>query len=154
MYRMGKKSILMLMIIVCLAVLGAAIFLIIWTGWGKTTVTDNLANGTTDQTEVTDGLSTQPSSAQPEVVMFHNDTGPMCIEAKEFFEENGIQFEEHLTTDSDFSELLFEYKAKFNGQSEGESSSFGYYPMIFLENKAFSGYNDSVGEQILKELGL
>lgn len=38
------------------------------------------------------------------LVIFHNETGPMCVEAIEFFNENDIKFTEHLTTDEDFQE--------------------------------------------------
>ena len=35
--------------------------------------------------------------------MFHNDTAPMCLEAKEFKSQN-IPFEEHLTEEPDFAQ--------------------------------------------------
>jgi hypothetical protein len=84
------------------------------------------------------------------VVMFHNGTGPMCLEAIDFFEENNIKYTEHLTTDSDFNTLLNEYKDKVDGVSEGVSTYFGYYPMIFIGDKAYSGFNEEIGAEILE----
>ena len=87
------------------------------------------------------------------VIMFHNDAGPMCVEALEFFEEHGIPVEEHLTTDEDFSFELDEYREEFNGVSEGVSNSFEYYPMIFIGGRAFSGFDSEVGQEILELSG-
>jgi len=88
---------------------------------------------------------------EPDLVMFHNDTGPMCLEAKDFFEKNGLEYKEVLTTDDDFSSQLGEYKSKCP-QSEGVSSSYSYYPFIFLGEKAYSGFNEEIGKSILQFL--
>lgn len=84
-----------------------------------------------------------------DVVVFHNNTGPMCVEALAFFEENGIDYEEHLTSDIDFSELLEDYKEE-TPVSEGVSENFGYYPMIFVGGRAFSGFSDEIGDEIIE----
>lgn len=97
------------------------------------------------------------SSAAPiaskEVLMFHNDKGPMCVEAKEFFSAQNIGVEEHLTTEADFREELQRLKAQY-GSSEGVSESFGYYPIIFVGEKAFSGFNKEIKQAVLEELGI
>ena len=85
-----------------------------------------------------------------ELVVFHNGTGPMCLEALEFFSENDIEYIEYLTTDSNFSERLSEYRSEYGDVSEGVSTSFGYYPIIFYKDRAFSGFNDDIREVILR----
>jgi hypothetical protein len=97
--------------------------------------------------ESSDNSGTQE---QDTLVMFHNGTGPMCIEAIEFFEDNSIEYEEYLTIDEGFDETLSEFKEEYGNVSEGESSSFGYYPMIFYKDKAFSGFNEEIGNIILE----
>ncbi len=96
-------------------------------------------------------ISQEDSDTQEQdtLVMFHNGTGPMCIEAIEFFEENDIEYEEYLTIDEGFEETLSEFKEEYGNVSEGESATFGYYPMIFYKDKAFSGFNEEVGNTIL-----
>ena len=84
-----------------------------------------------------------------QLAIFHNGTGPMCLEALEFFDENDIKYVEHLTMDSDFSEKLTQYQDLYGNQSEGVSVSFGYYPFIFYKDTVFSGFNDDIGDEIL-----
>ncbi|MDD3474608.1 MAG: hypothetical protein PHP08_01740 [Candidatus Dojkabacteria bacterium] len=84
-----------------------------------------------------------------ELIIFHNGTGPMCIEALEFLEDNDIKYTQYLTTDEDFSEKLSQYKDLYNNESDGVSTSFGYYPIIFYMDKAFSGFNDDISSTIL-----
>ena len=86
------------------------------------------------------------------VVIFHNGIGPMCVETLEFFEENGIEYIEHLTTESDFHVVLDDYKEDFENVSEGVSQSFSYYPIIFIGDRVFSGFNDEIAEEILELL--
>lgn len=81
------------------------------------------------------------------IVIFHNGVGPMCLEALEFFKENGYEYIEYKTEDEVFMEKLLEYKSGFNS-SEGVSESFGYYPIIFVKDRAFSGFNDLVEDSI------
>jgi glutaredoxin len=76
--------------------------------------------------------------------MFHNGSGPMCLEAIDFLEENDIEYTEYLTTDENFEERLEEYKEEYGETSEGVSNSYGYYPMIFYKGRSFSGFNDEI----------
>ena len=85
------------------------------------------------------------------VVIFHNNTGSMCLDALAFLKDNNISFEEHLNTDSDYSSTLQTYKTN-NPSSEGVSTDYGYYPYIFVKGKAFSGFNDEVQQEILNAL--
>ena len=84
-----------------------------------------------------------------QLVMFHNGAGPMCIDAVEFFKENSIKYVEYLTTDEDFSEKLKSYKDRYGDVSEGVSTSYGYYPIIFYKDKVFSGFSEEIGNTIL-----
>jgi len=81
------------------------------------------------------------------LVMFHNGTGSMCLEALEFIEEIDYTVEEHLNTESDFWEKLNELQDIY-GSSEGVSTSFGYYPIIFIQDKAYSGFNEDIQNEI------
>src|SRR5690606_2584321 len=103
---------------------------------------DDLNKGGTDS-----GTSNAVTKAK--VVIFHNNTGPMCLEALDFLRENNIEHEQHLTTDSDYSVQLEAYKAD-NPTSEGVSTNYGYYPLIFVNGSAFSGFNNEIGEDIIE----
>ncbi|MEA2020631.1 MAG: hypothetical protein U9M98_02840 [Patescibacteria group bacterium] len=85
------------------------------------------------------------------VIMFHNNQGPMCKDAVEFFEQLDVSVEEHLTSESDFWEELNKWKNLYK-QSEGVSPSFGYYPIIFVNDRAFSGFNAEIENEILNEI--
>ncbi|HQF36407.1 MAG TPA: polysaccharide deacetylase family protein, partial [Candidatus Dojkabacteria bacterium] len=102
---------------------------------------EDLTGSKTDDKKVTNN----------KVVVFHNNTGPMCLEMLEFFNQNDIEYEEHLNIEEEFTTLLRSYKADFT-ESEGVSTSFGYYPMIFVGDRAFSGFDSTVGEEIMDEL--
>lgn len=101
--------------------------------------------------DLNEGESGILESKSNEVVVFHNGTGPMCIEMEEFFQENNIEYEEHLTTDTDFGTQLNAYKGNIS-KSEGISDSYGYYPIIFVEGKAYSGFSEEIGDEILGTL--
>jgi hypothetical protein len=73
----------------------------------------------------------------------------MCLEALQFFEQNNIEYIEYLTTDEDFNDKLELYVEEYNNVSEGVSTSFGYYPMIFFKDRAFSGFNSEIGDILL-----
>lgn len=101
--------------------------------------------------DLNEGESGILESKSNEVVVFHNGTGPMCIEMEEFFQENNIEYEEHLTTDTDFGTQLNAYKGNIS-KSEGISDSYGYYPIIFVGGKAYSGFSEEIGNEILEIL--
>jgi len=82
-----------------------------------------------------------------EIVIFHNGTGTMCMEALSFLRTQGYEYTEYLNTDEDFSIKINEYKADFE-KSEGVSETFSYYPIIFIKGRAFSGFNQTVQESI------
>lgn len=90
-------------------------------------------------------------SANNKMVALHNGQGPMCIEFLNFIKTLDYPVEQHLATDKNFNEILISYESKFS-ESEGLSPSFGYYPMIFINNRAFSGFNEEIKSEILKEV--
>jgi len=103
-------------------------------------------------TSTKSGSRLESSKKQGKILMFHNGKGPMCLEAVSFLETIDYPSEQVLTTDPDFSQRLATEKAKFE-QSEGVSDSFGYYPIIFVGDRAFSGFNEEIKDEILKEIG-
>ena len=82
-----------------------------------------------------------------EIVIFHNGTGTMCMEALSFLRTQGYEFTDYLNTDEDYSVKINEYKVDFE-KSEGVSETFSYYPIIFIKGRAFSGFNQTVQESI------
>ena len=86
---------------------------------------------------------------QEELVMFHNGKGSMCLDAIEFFDKKDIEYTEYLTDEDDFNQKLNTYIDEYGEESEGVSSSYGYYPMIFYKGRSFSGFNDDIGKTLL-----
>ncbi len=91
------------------------------------------------------------------LLIFHNGGGPMCLAALEWLEEAqaghaALIVEEHLTTDAGEIDLLHRLEDEYPG-SEGVSATFGYLPIIFFQNRAFSGFNDEVKASLDALLG-
>ena len=85
------------------------------------------------------------------LMMFHNGSGPMCLDALDFIETIDYQVEEYLDTEKDFYDVFNNVKKEFSS-SEGIHPLFGYYPIIFIKDRVFSGFNDSIKNEILKEI--
>lgn len=85
------------------------------------------------------------------IVAFHNGQGPMCLDFLEFTKGIKYPVEQHLTTDSDFNAQLSTYKSKYS-KSSGVDEDFGYYPIIFAGDKAYSGFNEEIKSEILKQI--
>ncbi|MBD3360157.1 MAG: hypothetical protein GF365_05655 [Candidatus Buchananbacteria bacterium] len=96
--------------------------------------------------------SADTSAVDNKILMFHNGTGPMCLDAMEFVEDINYPVEQVLNDEENFRQRFNEIKNKFE-QSQGVSDSFGYYPIIFVNDKAFSGFNEQIKNQILSEIG-
>jgi glutaredoxin len=75
----------------------------------------------------------------------------MCLDFLKFLKEHNIEYEEHLVTDTDFGSQLNAHKVT-NPESEGTSETYGYYPIIFIKGKAYSGFNEDIGEEIINLL--
>ncbi len=85
------------------------------------------------------------------LVIFHNGKGSMCTEAKRFLDGLSYPVEEHLNTEKDFLKLLESYRAKYPG-SLGLSADYGYFPIIIVGGKAYSGFDENIKEMIQKEI--
>lgn len=87
------------------------------------------------------------------LMIFHNGTGPMCLEALDWLaaiqlEHPELVVEEYLTTEPAGLALFKQLKAQHE-QSQGVSTSFGYLPVIFFAGEAFSGFNDAVKQSLI-----
>ena len=67
----------------------------------------------------------------------------MCKDAEAFLMGLDYPIEEHLTDEKNFYALLDRYRIQIP-QSEGVSDSYEYFPIIFLKNRAFSGFDENV----------
>jgi hypothetical protein len=89
------------------------------------------------------------------LLIFHNNSGPMCLAALEWLdgaqaEHSTLVIEEHLTYEPGERELLAQLEAEYP-TSQGVSTSFGYLPIVFFGEQAFSGFNEEVS-QMLQDL--
>lgn len=100
--------------------------------------------------DLNEGTSYVPKK-KDRVVIFHNGSGNMCLDLLAYLRENNIEYEEHKTTDTDFVSQLNSYK---KGKSEGVSDSYGYYPIIFIGDRAFSGFNENIKNEINGLVGI
>jgi len=85
------------------------------------------------------------------IFMFHNGVGPMCLEALNFIKTIDYPVEQFLDSQEDFKVKLDKFKAEFSS-SEGIHPLFGYYPIIFIKDRVFSGFNETIKNEILKEI--
>lgn len=85
------------------------------------------------------------------IVMFHNGLGPMCRDAEAFLDGLDYPVEEHLLGERSFLELLERYRVQFEA-SEGVSAEFEFFPLIFVKDRAFSGFNPDVRAAIEAEI--
>lgn len=86
------------------------------------------------------------------LVMFHNGKGPMCKDAQDFLAGLDYPVEEHLVGQKNFYNLLDRYRVQVPN-SEGVSEDYGYFPIIFLKDRAFSGFDQAVKTAIEAEIG-
>jgi len=97
--------------------------------------------------DINEKVNSDTQNEDENIVIFHNGTGPMCIEALSFFKAHKYEYTEYINSEEGYSIKLNEYKSQFE-ESEGLSETFSYYPIIFVEGRAFSGFNKSVGDKI------
>ncbi len=105
----------------------------------------------TDTLPQDSGAQAADKAADNKIVVFHNSNGPMCREFLDYIKTVDYPVEQHLADDKEFNRTFMDYKRKF-AVSEGVSSSFGYYPMIFINGRAFSGFNEEIRAEISKEI--
>ena len=85
------------------------------------------------------------------IMMFHNGSGPMCLDALDFIKTINYPVEQYLDYEHGFREKLDQLEAEFKS-SEGIHPLFGYYPIIFIKDRVFSGFNETIKNEILKEI--
>ena len=93
------------------------------------------------------------ADTENQIVVFHNGQGAMCLEFLDFIDTIDYPVKQHITTDRDFSSQLQTYMNKYD-KSEGVSDNFGYYPIIFVGNSAFSGFDEGVKDEILNQISM
>ena len=107
-----------------------------------------------DDAEEPPGAGIEPDEIESGVLLiFHNGSGPMCLEALDWLEEAredhpALQVEEHLVYEEGERALMLQLEAEHEA-SEGVSSAFEYLPIMFFEDAAFSGFNADVAEALL-----
>lgn len=92
-----------------------------------------------------------PELKNKEIRVFHNGQGAMCLEFLEFIKTIDYPVTQYLTSQDNFYPLLEGQKSKFS-KSEGVSEEFGYFPIIFINDKAYSGFNAEIRQNILNEI--
>lgn len=85
------------------------------------------------------------------LVVFGDKKSELYQDLITFLKAEHYPYTEYLISDVDFLEKLKDYKEKA-GFSEGMSNKFRYYPLIFVREKAFSGFNAQIKEQIKEEI--
>lgn len=96
-------------------------------------------------------LFSSASAETTPIILFQGSKGELSKDARAFIELSNYPYEIYSPKDKDFLEKLETYKKEYK-TSQGLSSNFRHYPIIFLENKAFSGFNPEIKENILKSL--
>jgi peptidoglycan/xylan/chitin deacetylase (PgdA/CDA1 family) len=86
------------------------------------------------------------------LMILHNNQGPMCMDALEWLDSIradylNLSVEEYLTTEQGGADMLADIETHF-GSSEGISDDFGYLPVIVYESHAYSGFDESIGDEI------
>jgi hypothetical protein len=89
------------------------------------------------------------------LVIFHNNTGPMCFACLDWIADAKTRYpdlvvKEYLVYEPVGSLMLAQLMQQ-SPTSEGVSTSFGYLPFVFFQGRAFSGFNDEIA-QALEEL--
>lgn len=115
-------------------------------------------DGAGDQDQDQDHDQDGDPGPETTLLIFHNDSGPMCLEALDWLD--GVRpdypaliVEEHLTYEEGEIDLLRDLEAQYR-TSQGVSTTFGYLPIIFLQDEAFSGFNDDVADAMEELLRL
>ena len=73
--------------------------------------------------DVTTDTSSALDMKDDELIIFHNNTGSMCLEALQFLKEKGYKYTEYISSQDDFNVAMSKYKGSFT-ESEGFSKNF------------------------------
>lgn len=83
------------------------------------------------------------------MIVFHNGAGSMCLDFLDFAETIDYPIEEHLESEKDFQQKFYALQSEFSS-TEGIHPLYGYYPVIFIKDRVFSGFNESIKTELLK----
>lgn len=92
------------------------------------------------------------NNAKAEMIIFTSPSNVLYQDLVSFLEANNYSYERRLTSDEDFLKDLTALK-KETKRSEGMSKNFRYYPLIFINESAFSGFNKEVKKLIEENYG-
>jgi len=82
------------------------------------------------------------------IIIFHNGIGEKTKQARGFVSTLTYPVEEY-TYPEGSSKGYFLGLKDFYKISSGESESFGYFPIIFIGENAYSGFNDEIQEAVI-----
>lgn len=112
---------------------------------------EDIGNPNREENNSTPQQEEEKFSVGNKLMMFHNGTGPMCLEAIEFIKTIDYPIEQYLDTQEGFNKKLSSLQDEFSS-SEGIHPLFGYYPIIFIKDRVFSGFNENIKNEILEEI--
>ncbi|MDD4662044.1 MAG: hypothetical protein PHG24_02060 [Candidatus Pacebacteria bacterium] len=92
---------------------------------------------------------TELKDSVSEINVFGDNSDELYLDLISFLDSNNYSYSEHLISSPDFLKELDSYKKEF-ARSQGMSKNFRYYPIIFIKDVAFSGFNKEIGEKIKK----
>jgi len=104
-----------------------------------------------EETKETESEEKEKYTVGNKLIIFHNGSGPMCLDALEFIKTINYPVEQVLDYEEGFGEKFNKLKKEF-ASSEGIHPLFGYYPVIFIKDRVFSGFNETIKNEILKEI--
>jgi len=85
------------------------------------------------------------------IVIFGDEKNELYKDLVSFLEKENYLYVKYLVSDAEFLEKLDSYKKEY-GFSSGMSKNFRYYPIIFIKEKSFSGFNSIIQKEIEEEL--
>lgn len=126
----------------------------------NTTETDKNTSQNNETTEEEKPETEQDEQIEPEreqkLIMFHNGKGPMCLDQLEFLDDikkecPSLIIEEYLTIEASNLNILYNMESQYEN-SEGVSDSFGFLPITFINNHAYSGFDRQVEKSLKKDI--
>ncbi len=119
----------------------------------KTSIINTKKNSTVpdDEDEGPEDRTDELKVPKNKLLMFHNGRGPMCLEQLDFLDKadkcQELEIVEYLTTQDSTYSIMKQYQRKFS-ESQGYSDSFRYLPITFINEHAYSGFDDDVKEML------
>lgn len=145
--NMQKRGIVLILLLI-----GLAIFLFYGTSSKNVENQDDLKNRDIkiiDDREIADINIEGEDDLEEGIIVFGNNYGEMCLDLKSFLDSEGYSYINYSPSDSNFYTKIEYYKKNYK-KSEGMSLSFGYYPIVFIGDRAFSGFDNNIKEEIKK----